>query len=677
MSSDHVPTRDPREAGGGGADCVEGHAAGHESEPTARLAVTEPRLSNAAVNVVYGSYHLAIRADGTTMVRDDRAPPPSVTPRVPLRLLTPDEPEPQGRAVLVARVAELLRQRTPVQLFGPPGSGRRTVARAALRRLGSEAGWATTVSGDDRGLGELAQATYAALYAAANHRPGTGELRTLVADARALVVIEDCALGSEDVDRLRQTFPECVFVLISRDRTLHSGGAALAVQPLSPDDSFRLIEPWIGQVPQAVSIAAVREGCRQAVGIPQRLLMYLAFARSVPGASAPRSIPPVEQAAMLIAGLTDPARRLLYAMANFGAAVDPACCAALAGWPDTADPGAELAAARLVVPRGGGYRPAVDALAVLAGRPEPSDAVAGAAALTALMAGVPVGEPVPSPRLLLAVARAAVAVGADAAACRLAQSSAPRLLAACEIEVWAAMIMLGAAAAGRGAEGVDATFFVHEDGVRALIMGDRRAAIAAPAAPAAAASSSRPAPPRSAADRARRVRIAAIALVVAVIVAIAVVVTITRTGSHPAPSGGHAGGASSSAATNAVTIPSASAPPSSTRPSSSQPSPPTTPRRVPDPAAVVKGYFAAINRHDYRAAWNLGGDHQGRTYEQYVTGFATTTEDVVTIVSVTGDVVLIKLAARHTDGVTLHFVGPCTVRNGVIVSASLRQTASG
>src|SRR6266536_3615735 len=43
--------------------------------------------------------------------------------------------------------------------------------------------------------------------------------------------------------------------------------------------------------------------------------------------------------------------------------------------------------------------------------------------------------------------------------------------------------------------------------------------------------------------------------------------------------------------------------------------PPTT---SPDPETVVRSYFAAINAHDYRKAWQLGGKNLGRSYADFV-----------------------------------------------------------
>ncbi|MEV2220017.1 hypothetical protein AB0E01_09085 [Nocardia vinacea] len=89
-------------------------------------------------------------------------------------------------------------------------------------------------------------------------------------------------------------------------------------------------------------------------------------------------------------------------------------------------------------------------------------------------------------------------------------------------------------------------------------------------------------------------------------------------------------------------------------------------------AAVVYAYFAAINRRDYPQAWALGGHNLDSSYDDFVAGLATTDHDAVTIISEEGDTIHIRLSARQSDGTYRTFVGYYVVRDGAIVSASIR-----
>jgi len=90
---------------------------------------------------------------------------------------------------------------------------------------------------------------------------------------------------------------------------------------------------------------------------------------------------------------------------------------------------------------------------------------------------------------------------------------------------------------------------------------------------------------------------------------------------------------------------------------------------------IVVAYFNAINAHDYRAAWDLGGKNLGGSYAAFAAGFADTVSDTVHIVDNTNTTVRITLDALQTDGSVKSFAGTYTVRGGEIVGASVQQTA--
>ncbi|MCU7825221.1 DUF4352 domain-containing protein [Kitasatospora sp. DSM 101779] len=89
------------------------------------------------------------------------------------------------------------------------------------------------------------------------------------------------------------------------------------------------------------------------------------------------------------------------------------------------------------------------------------------------------------------------------------------------------------------------------------------------------------------------------------------------------------------------------------------------------PRQVVEDYYAAINARDYARAWALGGRNLAPSYGQFVNGFAGTAADVLTVTAVHGDTVSVLLDALQTDGTHRHYAGTYTVRNGVIVAATV------
>jgi serine/threonine-protein kinase len=109
-----------------------------------------------------------------------------------------------------------------------------------------------------------------------------------------------------------------------------------------------------------------------------------------------------------------------------------------------------------------------------------------------------------------------------------------------------------------------------------------------------------------------------------------------------------------------------------TSPPTSHPATSAPPVAAP-PAATVRAYFAAINAHDYAKAWALGGKNTGSSsYSSFVNGFNDTAKDDVTVVSVVGNVVTVKLAATQTDGSVQHYQGTYTVTNGIITQGHIQ-----
>jgi serine/threonine protein kinase len=93
------------------------------------------------------------------------------------------------------------------------------------------------------------------------------------------------------------------------------------------------------------------------------------------------------------------------------------------------------------------------------------------------------------------------------------------------------------------------------------------------------------------------------------------------------------------------------------------------------PAGTVTAYIAAINRHDYARAWNLGGRNSTSSFAAFKQGFSTTAKDTLKVESVSGNVVIARLSARQTDGSVKTYHGAYTVQNGVITKFDVRQTS--
>jgi serine/threonine protein kinase len=180
-----------------------------------------------------------------------------------------------------------------------------------------------------------------------------------------------------------------------------------------------------------------------------------------------------------------------------------------------------------------------------------------------------------------------------------------------------------------------------------------RAASSWPPAPPPVTPARRP-PGSPARPRRTGARVAVVAACIAVLAIAGVAFAVLRGHSSPPPTGPTSPAKSVGSATSASSgTPTAAAPPG--------------------PAATVQAYIAAINQHNYPRAWDLGGKNTGQSYNAFASGFNGTASDQLTIVSVSGDVVTVQLAAMQTDGSVDDYQGTYTVVGGVITQSDIQR----
>jgi hypothetical protein len=104
-----------------------------------------------------------------------------------------------------------------------------------------------------------------------------------------------------------------------------------------------------------------------------------------------------------------------------------------------------------------------------------------------------------------------------------------------------------------------------------------------------------------------------------------------------------------------------------------QSAPPASSPAVLSPRATVEAYIAAINAHHWRQVWNLGGKNFSPTYNKMIAGYRSTAHDDLSNVRVHGNIVTVRLKARHTDGSVRTFRISYTVQDGVITVAHSKR----
>lgn len=93
------------------------------------------------------------------------------------------------------------------------------------------------------------------------------------------------------------------------------------------------------------------------------------------------------------------------------------------------------------------------------------------------------------------------------------------------------------------------------------------------------------------------------------------------------------------------------------------------------PTETVQRYYDAINSADFATAWDLGGKNFGTSYSTYVSGFAETARDALSVTDARGDTVYVDITAYQTDGAQHTYSGTYTVLDGVIVGADIERTS--
>jgi hypothetical protein len=395
-------------------------------------------------------------------------------------------PDLVGRDALVEQVAADLMRDKNVQLFGPPGVGRSAVAEAVLRRLSAAQVRVAEIrpGAQPYTLASLYQRLVQVFFGSEWHQPEEAVLRLEIARAglRALIMIIDCDLDRHEINRLLGSFPGCAFLLTSHRQSLSAdAGAAYEVDPLTPDQARELLTRELGRDLAGRQNLQWREAYRQTGGQVQRLIEHAAFVKRVsarPGQTDLVNLPIIEQVADLVAGLDEPARRVLLAMSTFGLALRPDVFAAVTGIPAAAHAAGELLAAGLITGEGPVFRIVPDAARIMARDHERSSPTVAADGLMPLLQ---TADPADS-HLVLAVAKALHAEGNDAYTARLVRIAIPVAVAAGQVEVWFQLVALGTQAATRSRRQPDLAFFLKEQHTSALVRGDTAAAAAALAA---------------------------------------------------------------------------------------------------------------------------------------------------------------------------------------------------
>ena len=478
------------------------------------------RVRDSVIVVGNGNVAIHVTIEGTSGYSARSASEP-LHPR-PLAVINPRRgPEPVGRDRLVTAAAEALFAGRSVELCAGAGVGKTAIAEAVARRLAARGQPGIVLGGGLRTeLTDIYTELAGVFFSTAWYAPDEAVLRAETARHRpsGVVIVPDCALSPPDADRLLGTFPDCRFLLCSRKQSLYSGPLVLDVAELGLDDAFTLVASLLGRPLAAFEEPQVRRIHELGQGRVARLVVCAAFLqRAVLDGRRHATVPlePRDQVSVLVAGLDEPARRALAALAAFGPA-PAALFDALTGIEGAAAAAPRLEHAGLVVDTGGALALADhDVRDVLAedsaGHADPRIAADGLRSLLTRARArekTASAQVLPTPALCVAVAEELVKVGERDRAFALARVAAPAALSAGRIRAWSSLVTVGFRTSDGRKDGADLAYFLGERQTQALLHRDLVAAAAAFAALAAglARTVAPPAPPSPAVGTGRGVR---------------------------------------------------------------------------------------------------------------------------------------------------------------------------
>ncbi|MGW2486807.1 ATP-binding protein [Streptomyces sp. NPDC001606] len=419
------------------------------------------------------------------------------------------------------RLVRLLARGRTVRLTGPGGSG-----RSALLDLVAEdcqdlaPDGVVRLTGFHRTAAEVLDDLFHAVYDAPGHRPEADELRALLTEIGAVVVVDDIEFGGAALDELLDATPECAFLMAATPEvpapSAESDVEEVFLGGLDRAAGVEILERAVGRVLTEEEANWAGDLWFESEGLPLRFVQAGALLRQREqlraGAAgvdafdvfedARPSIPPLPAAegeevplpslgeaaapAPLLASRLGASARaaLRFAVALGGEVPHQAHLPALVG--DTHADAAlgELAGCGLVSPVGPRYRLAAGVQAQLEAAGYGDDAQDRALAAAQHYTWW-AGHPSVTPERVAAEADAVLAAlaavvpqtprfvsdSADNCAVRLARTAAPAFAAALHWSAWERALRSGAEAARLTGEVPEQAYFHHELGVLALCSG--------------------------------------------------------------------------------------------------------------------------------------------------------------------------------------------------------------
>ena len=253
--------------------------------------VTSVEVSDVRGHVTIGDNNVVVSGDRSfvQVVRPGKRPVPVA--REDMTLLPRRPRAAVGREREAGDLVRGLADHDAWQVHGPAGIGKSTLLRLTAHRLADERGAVVFVDAAGRDTGDVLQDIFEACYDTPGYRPAFTELRRLMANVTADVVLDDLEAEADDLDAVLDALPCSALLYAGGRRTLLGKGRALALGGLGHEDALTLLARGLGRPLEAAEETVAEELWRATSGAPLPLLRAAGTDRLIPAAGLDGLLP--------------------------------------------------------------------------------------------------------------------------------------------------------------------------------------------------------------------------------------------------------------------------------------------------------------------------------------------------------------------------------------------------
>jgi len=185
-----------------------------------------------------------------------------------------------GREVEVEAAINVLRASVPLEFYGKEGVGKTSILRYLAYRHETTLLFPDPVIyliARSKPASDLLQALFDAFYDSnASIKPTDTQIRHVLQDKRALILLDDSRLTKDELEELMNATPNCAILLSSQNQHLWGEGKSIALQGLPTEKAIFLLENDLGRSLETDEKSAAQVLCNILNGHPLKLLQSLA-----------------------------------------------------------------------------------------------------------------------------------------------------------------------------------------------------------------------------------------------------------------------------------------------------------------------------------------------------------------------------------------------------------------